>query len=103
MNYDDIKILCEKSEVYWSQHCLKRMFERGIKRNDIKECIRTGTIIEEYKDDYPHPSCLICGQDTVSRLMHVVIGTDNSKLYIITAYYPSKDHFESDLKTRKAR
>ena len=33
--------------------------------------------------------------------MHVVCGTDGEYLWIITAYYPSKDKWENDFKTKK--
>ena len=51
------------------------MQERDISRNDVKNGIATGEIIEEYPEDYPNPSCLIFGY--------------------------SVDKFQSDLKIRR--
>ena len=48
-----------------------------------------------------HPSCLIYGVAISERVIHVVAGCDDEYAYIITAYYPSTDKFEADLKTRK--
>ncbi|MGN0630701.1 MAG: DUF4258 domain-containing protein, partial [Ruminococcus sp.] len=52
-------------------------------------------------DDFPNPSCLIFGITLDNKILHVVAGCDNINLYIITAYYPTTDKFESDLKTRR--
>ena len=78
------------------------MQERDIIINDIDRVIETGEIIEEYHDDYPHPSCLIMGE-SLGRVMHCVVGMDNERLYLITAYEPSQNVFEGDLKTRKEK
>jgi hypothetical protein len=36
-------------------------------------------------------------------VLHVVVGTDNQFLYIITAYYPDTIKFMEYLKTRRER
>lgn len=81
---------------------MKRFSERKIKYRDIISVINTGEIIEQYPNDYPYPSCLILGLDINEKYMHIVCGTDGEYLWIITAYYPSLDKWETDLKTRKA-
>ena len=35
-------------------------------------------IIEEYPDDFPHPSCLIFGHTKEKKILHIVVGSDNS-------------------------
>ncbi|MCM1525066.1 MAG: DUF4258 domain-containing protein [Ruminococcus sp.] len=57
--------------------------------------------MEQYPEDHPYPSCLILGCDSNGRHMHAVCGTDNEYLWIITAYYPTRDNWKTDLKTRK--
>jgi hypothetical protein len=89
------------SNIKWAKHCLERMQERDISINDVKSCLQTGEIIEYYPDDFPHPSCLIYGRTLENKILHIVVGTDNSTLFFITAYFPSTDKFEADLKTRK--
>lgn len=79
------------------------MQERGIKRDDIINCIINGEIIEDYPNDYPNPSCLMFGYTLNNRVIHVVIGYDGENIYIITAYYPNTDKFELDMKTRRER
>ena len=93
--------LCSDRQLLFSVHSLERLQERGIYRKDIVNAIMTGEIIELYPDDYPYPSCLILGVTTSNKHLHVVCGCNGEIITIITAYYPTADKFESDLKTRK--
>jgi hypothetical protein len=61
-----------------------------------------GELIEEYPDDHPFPSGLVLG--FINRApLHVVVAVDKEVdcCYIITAYQPDSEYFESDYKTRK--
>ena len=101
MRIEDLQSLLESNNILWTTHCLQRMGERDIKRSDVKHCIQEGEIIEDYPNDFPNPSCLIFGTTLTNKVLHVVVGTDGNYLYIITAYYPSENKFESDMKTRR--
>lgn len=96
-----LRTLIKENKIKWSVHCLERMGERDISRMDVKNCISEGEIIEDYPDDFPHPSCLVFGYTVDNKVLHVVTGTDGKNIFIITAYFPSTDKFESDLKTRR--
>ena len=61
-----------------------------------------GEIIEQYPNDYPHPSCLVLNFLNGETPIHVCVGLVESKLWIITAYFPNTDEWEDDFKTRKA-
>lgn len=89
------------SNIRWAKHCLERMQERDISINDVESCLQTGAIIEDYPDDFPHPSCLIFGYTREHKVLHIVVGSNSNTIFFITAYYPSTDKFEKDLKTRK--
>ena len=91
------------SNIKWAKHCLERMQERDISISDVKACLQTGEIIEDYPDDFPHPSCLIFGRTKENKILHIVVGSDSSNLFFITAYFPSTDKFENDLKTIKGQ
>ena len=99
----EIQTFCEQAKIRWSQHCLERMQERDIIREDVITCILHGEIIEDYPDDFPHPSCLVFGYAVNNKAIHVVVGSDGEYIYIITAYFPNTVKFEDDLKTRKGR
>lgn len=68
---------------------------------EMLNCIKVGELIEEYLEDFPYPSCLIYGHAVDNRIIHVVVGCDEEYAYIITAYIPNLQKFESDLKTRR--
>ncbi len=83
-----------------TQHSRKRFAERGIKLADVCEAINTGTIIEDYPNDFPHPSCLILGRSREMSL-HICASLNDGLIYVITAYIPDPEKWEADLKTRK--
>lgn len=87
----------------WTKHCLEKMQERDICISDVESCLQTGEIIEDYPDDFPHPSCLIFGHTKQNKILHIVVGLHKNTLFFITAYFPNTDKFETDLKTRKGQ
>lgn len=98
---EDLRILCNDNTVAITQHVSHRLKERNIKFNDIKNAILTGEIIEFYPNDYPYPSCLVLGNSITDKNLHVVVGICDNFLWIITAYYPTPDKWNKDLKTRR--
>lgn len=101
MEIEKLRTLCHDNTIAMTQHALLRIAERGISLDDIQNGILTGRIIEEYPEDYPFPSCLILGEATTKRPMHVVASSDGEFLHIITAYFPDPIRWESDFATRK--
>ena len=101
MTIESIRKLKEEGKTKWANHCVEKMGERDISVADVKSCIESGEIIEEYPNDYPNPSCLICGKDDNGEVIHLVVGSDGEILYLITAYHPNTLKFEADLKTRR--
>ena len=55
MNINDLRKLCNDETIQISSHCYKRCVERKISYEEIKLCIKSGEIIEEYPEDYPYP------------------------------------------------
>ena len=98
-----LKQVIDNGDIVWQRHALERMMERGITREMVRNVISTGEIIENYRDDTPYPRALILGWINDEPL-HVVSSLDeeNDACFIITAYKPDLDHFESDFKTRRS-
>ncbi len=86
-----------------TEHARIRLYERHISIDDVMSGIQTGTIIQQYPNDTPLPSCFILGFSTKSEPIHLVISRDNDFIYLITAYFPDPDLWENDYKTRKER
>ena len=84
-----------------TQHFHNRVKERLIKYADVRNAITGGEIIEQCLNDDPNPSVLILGYDCGGKPLHIAIGVDDNKLWLITAYTPTLDLWESDFKTRK--
>lgn len=101
MNIEIIKNLCQQNKLQWTNHILVRLLQRNIKISDVKEAILSGKIIEEYPDDYPHPSCLILGIALNKQKLHVVCGVDKDLLWLITAYKPSATEWDSTFTIRR--
>ena len=97
---EDFKAISSLNKIVITQHSRKRFAERDIGINDVQNAINSGEIIEQYPNDFPFPSCLIFGYSE-GRPIHVVASIDEGFMYIISAYVPSEEKWESDLKTRK--
>ena len=83
-----------------TQHCFRRLIERGISVMDISNVIDTGEIIEQYPEDFPFASCLIMGK-SFDKVIHICASIDSGFIYLITAYVPDSARWQSDFKTRK--
>lgn len=94
----------KKGNIEWQRHVLERMLERKISRGTVKEVLLNGEIIENYPDNKPFPSALFLGWIR-SQPFHVVGAFDSLTewCFVITAYKPDLEHFESDYKTRRLR
>lgn len=90
-----------EDNVFITNHAAERCRERGILAKDIKNAVMTGEIIENYPDDFPFPSYLVCGKATDGKIIHVCMSDEGQMSKIITAYVPSPEKWEADLKTRK--
>jgi len=101
LEIDVIRALCGGKSVKWTAHILARLQERGIEINDVRNCIATGRIIEQYPDDYPFPSCLLLGHSANGRVLHAVVGVGQGFLWLITAYHPDPEKWECNFSRRR--
>lgn len=97
---DDIATKVKAGKVRWSQHAIMRMQKRGISPADVLAYLSNGEIIETYPDYWAGPATLVLGESAAQDKLHVVVGLDDYA-HVITAYFPSEDKFEPDMKTRK--
>lgn len=82
----------------FSGHALKEMLaeEFGeIAETEVKEVLARGEIIENYPQDRPIPSCLIYGQTSKGRPLHIVCAPliSEETLVIITVYEPDPERW----------
>ena len=98
---DILRDLCDNKAVRWTAHMVARLQERGIQPSDIRHCVRTERIIEQYPNDYPFPSCLVLGCTAEGRPLHAVMGVGNGLAWLVTAYYPDPAKWSEDFSHRK--
>ena len=96
-----IRERCRDELIEVTGHILLRCQQRNISYGEIKEVILNGEIIEIYPDDYPYPSCLILGYTIGKKVIHVVVGVGETKLWLITAYVPDPERWSEDFRVRK--
>ena len=68
----EIKLLCRKRALRWTDHVLVRLIQRSIDTDDVVYALQNGEIIEQYPTDYPYPSCLVLGVVLNNNFIHVV-------------------------------
>ena len=91
-----------EQRVEWRKHVLQKIAERGLAQSSVLEVLLAGECIRDYAEDKPFPSALFLSY-IAGNPLHVVASYDeiNRRTFIITAYEPSLDVFESDYRTRK--
>jgi hypothetical protein len=86
----NIKKFAQNEAIEFTLHAREKMYERGISSLDVKQSLLEGEIIEEYLDDHPYPSFLLCAKNRQNYL-HVVCAVAEEQLFIITTYQPDED------------
>lgn len=99
MDMEFIKSVVTNRSINATVHAVNRMHERNLLIDNVIEAIMNGTIIEEYYEDYPFPSCLIFGSFE-ERKIHIVCSYSDP-VHIITVYEPNLNEWEDDFKTRR--
>ncbi len=88
--------------VFWTYHVNIRLERRSIPRLEILDAAESFEIIESYPDDKYLPSFLVLARIT-GRVCHVLfaVDTEGENVRVVTAYWPSHDDWEEDLRTRR--
>jgi hypothetical protein len=97
---DALKI---QNRVFWKDHALMRMRQRGICVDDIIETLLSGQVIEVYQTDKPFPSVLVNGLTKTNRPLHVVVGVNMQakEIHIVTGYEPDPFRWDMNFSKRK--
>jgi len=84
-------------------HAIQQMTrpERMISRQEVRNVVEHGEVIEDYPNDARGHSCLMLGFGTDRRPIHVVCAPKNEYLAIITAYLPNPDEWTGGCRVRK--
>ena len=84
-------------------HAIQQMTrpERMISRQEVRNVVEQGEVIEDYPGDIRGHSCLMLGFGTDRRLIHVVCAPKCEYLAIITAYLPNPNEWTDGCRVRK--
>ena len=87
----------------WTYHVNMRLEQRSVGREMIIQAAESYEMVEEYPNDKYFPSYLLMGRRDKDAF-HVLFGADvdGQNVRIITAYYPSPEEWEENLKTRRS-
>ncbi len=94
-----IRKFAETEAIEFTLHAREKMYLRGINASNVKQTLLEGEIIEEYLDDKPYPSFLLCAK-LDEKYLHVVCAVAREQLFIITTYYPDVNIWLSHRKRR---
>ena len=99
---DFIRSCIKRRKIHWTYHVNMRLKGRSISRKTILSSANSYEIIEQYPEDKYLPSCLVYAEYE-NQIIHIQIAMDleNESVTIVTAYKPSLDKWEKDLKTRR--
>lgn len=83
-------------------HARQSMFTRSISDECVEYILQHGEVIEDYPQAFPFLAKLLPGRYN-GRAIHVVAAENRSQqqVIIITAYEPSLQKWETDMKTRR--
>ena len=89
--------------IIYLPHAVRQMSrpDRMISISDVRKAVEQGELVEDYPEDARGHSCLILGHGIDGTPIHVVCSPKTDYLAIITAYIPSSQEWEPDLKERK--
>ncbi|AMK74901.1 MULTISPECIES: DUF4258 domain-containing protein [Methylomonas] len=88
-------------KLIYRKHAIIRMFERGIRDEDIRWVLSSGEIISDYPNDSPYPSRLILGWVDKNPIHVLTAQAEDDQMIVITAYRPDSKLWESDFKRKR--
>jgi len=93
---DKVRNQLSAGEFEFSRHALKRVVERNISEQEIRQAGVQANIIEDYPDDKYSPSCLLLGFTQTGRPLHLQVSLAETELVkIITTYEPTPSEWSN--------
>jgi len=105
LNFTGLIRKSAEKKIIYSLHALDEMLDETemISKDEVRDVIYNGAIIEDYLEDKRGHSCLISGVSRKNRPVHVVCAPKEEYLAIITTYIPSLEKWEEDFKARRKK
>ena len=102
MNIEDIADSIRHERVRITSHARIEAMADSLSFDEIVHSVSTGEIIEDYPDDWPHPSCLIYGKLPNGEPVHSVWAYESvtGVAVLVTTYRPDPERWY-DSRTRR--
>lgn len=85
----DIRRQLSAAEFDLTLHVLRRLVQREITEQEIRQAGMAARVVEEYPDDKFSPSCLLLGFTDNGRPLHIHVSlAETSLVRVITVYEP---------------
>lgn len=98
---DDIRAKFVRDEFEFSRHAVDQTIRRGITVAEVRQAVTSATVIEIYPADKYGPSCLLLGNTSANRPLHLQVSYPSRPLIkIVTLYEPDPEQW-IDFRTRK--
>ena len=93
-------IACER--IAYTFHAVFRMDQREIAKEDIRDILTHGEVVESYPDAAPFPTVLLMGE-IKGRVLHVVAALNMAEktCIIVTVYQPDPAKWEEGWRRRR--
>jgi hypothetical protein len=85
----------KENKHYFSKHSDQERQNDNLTVPEIEEALQRGIILEQYEDVGRGESCLVAGFTDTGKPIHVVCGTRDDWLVIITIYIPKPPKFKT--------
>ena len=103
LSVEDIRQRLALGRYRLSSHALRRIVERNIPAELIRQAGAVAELIEDYPDDKYSPSCLVLGFGKDATPLHLHVSrADNPDVKIITLYVPKADEW-IDYRARRSQ
>lgn len=91
---EKVRAQLSAGEFEFSRHALKRVVERNISDQEIRQAGIQANVIEDYPEDKYSPSCLLLGFTQTGRPLHIQVSLAETELVkIITIYEPDPNEW----------
>lgn len=85
---DLFKRAVRERQIKISLHAAEEALAEHITRPEIEDAMLNAQLLEDYPDWWLGPSCLVYGQTSAGRDLHVVVSYSGFPVTIITVYEP---------------
>ena len=98
---DEVGRQLREAEFDLTRHVLRRLVQREITEQEIRQAGARAVVIEDYPDDKYSPSCLLLGFTEQGKPLHIQVSlADTTLMRVITVYDPDPSDW-IDFTTRR--